>query len=204
MEQPSPPYRALSYPPSHYARNCLQPVPTWDLYKHIMMFDECGLTFLGPWVPMVDDYLEDPFLPQDPEEILKDWNENKVPVMIGFTKEDGLLYITRFIKDPEFVKHFFENWDTCAPINILGKESHLISEEDIEYVNNLRKSYSSNSDQIEPDELTTLFTDAVFALSSHKVAKYLARSNKSVYKYIFSYRGKQIQYFMNFFFILPF
>eukprot|EP00092_Neocalanus_flemingeri_P021127 GFUD01022894.1.p1 GENE.GFUD01022894.1~~GFUD01022894.1.p1 ORF type:complete len:581 (+),score=136.25 GFUD01022894.1:59-1801(+) len=203
------PYTSLSNPPAHYARSlatavgcsgpdtvgCLQSASPGDLYKHILMFDECsvradlGLTFPGPWVPVVDNYLEEPFLPRDPEEILKDGKENKVPVMIGFTKEDGLLYTTRFIKDPEFEKHFNDNWDTCAPINLLGKESHAISDQDIEYVNNLRKSYSSNSDQIKPAELTTLFTDAVFGLSTHKVAKYLAQSNKSVYKYIFSYRG---------------
>jgi len=202
-------YTKISNPPAHYAKelaaavgcagpdtlDCLQSVAPGDLYKQIMMFNECsvrddvGLTFPGPWVPIVDDYLEEPFVPNDPEKILKNGKEAKIPVMIGFAKEDGLLYSTRFIKDPDFKKHFMDNWNTCAPINILGKETNFISEQDIEYVNNLVEAYTDNTDETEPAPLTTIFTDAVFGLSSHKVAGYLAENNKNVFKYIFSYKG---------------
>merc|ERR1712215_632408 len=85
------PYTALSHPPSHYAAHlaskvgcsgqnlltCLQATSPPDLYKHLFVFDECairadlGLTFPGPWVPVVDDYVEESFLPKDPQEILK-------------------------------------------------------------------------------------------------------------------------------------
>ena len=82
-----------------------------------------------------------------------------------------------------------DNWNTCAPINILGKETNFISEQDIEYVNNLVEAYTDNTDETEPAPLTTIFTDAVFGLSSHKVAGYLAENNKNVFKYIFSYKG---------------
>ena len=193
------PYTSLSNPPSYYGKRlsaavgcsendieCLQNVPVHDLHKHVMMFNECSiredisLTFPGPWVPVVDQYLDDPFLPDTPENIINDGKEAVVPVMIGFTKEDGLLYTTRFIKDKEFEKYFEDNWNTCGPTNLLGKESELITERDIEYVTNLRKSYET---------LTTLFTDAIFAIPSHRMAHQLAARNNQVYKYIFSYRG---------------
>ena len=93
----------------------------------------------------------------------------------------NVILITRFIKHPEFEKHFHESWNTCAPVNLLGKESDLITKEDIEYVTHLADSYQ---------DLTALFTDAMFALSSDKVAEHLVQRNSHVYQYIFSYRGQ--------------
>ena len=92
-----------------------------------------------------------------------------------------IIFITRFIKYAEFGKHFHDNWNTCAPVNFLGKESDLITKEDIEYVTHLADSYQ---------DLTALFTDAMFALSSDKVAEHLVQRNSHVFKYIFSYRGQ--------------
>ena len=117
--------------------------------------------------------------------------------MIGFTKEEGLVYTTRFINHPEFDKHFRDNWNTCAPISLFGKESNLISEEDVKYANNPKESYTFTDGEIELADLTTLFTDANFALSSHRVAKHLPQRNMHVYKYVFSYRGQKTNNIIN-------
>ena len=195
------PYTKVNNPPAHYAMrlsravgcsgadvsDCLRNIPVNTLYNNIMMFDECslradiGLTFPGPWVPVVDNYVDKPFIAEAPEDILETGKENKVPTMIGFTKEDGLLFTSRFIKDKDFKNFFLENWESCGPINLLGKETSFITKEDVAYVNNLRDKY--------PKDLTDLFTDAIFARSSHIIANKFSQRNKHVYKYIFSYKG---------------
>jgi len=203
------PFTAVSNPPAQYARSlatavgcsgpdiltCLQTVSPRTLFNQHLMFDECSirsdwkLTFPGPWVPVVDSYLQDPFLPQDPEETMKSENISHVPLIIGYNEEDGLLFTTRFLKEQAFEEHFNANWNTCAPINLLGIESDHITGEDLEYINSLAKSYSGSSDHMQSSDRTRLFTDAIFALSTHRVAKYLTQKNSTVYKYQFAYRG---------------
>ena len=45
-----------------------------------------------------------------------------MPVMVGFMEQDGLLYNTRFLKDPEFADAFAGNWSRCGPVSLLGRE----------------------------------------------------------------------------------
>jgi len=199
------PYTALRKPPSHYARSlsaelgcpvsedplpCLQSLSPSHIYKHLLLFNSCsvrddlGLSYPGPWVPGVDKATQEPFLPRDPEEVLRSGADNGVPVMIGFNSEEGLLYTSRFQKDPDFQTRFQTDWDSCAPINFLGLELDQVTVDDVSRVNTLRSSYSPGN-----PGLTDMFTDAVFASSSHQVARLLCRNKRTVYKYLFTYRG---------------
>ena len=146
----------------------------------------------GPWVPVVDAYTSDPFLPDKPETLHRQNKINQVPVMIGRTDAEGLLWTARLVTDDQFKSKFIDNWSTCGPINILGKASANITEEDQRFVNNLVTNYNGGEvNDIEPHHLQDLLTDAMFGLDTHKVARHLVNTgNKSVYKYYFSYSGE--------------
>ena len=147
------------------------------------------MIFTGPWIPIIDKYSSDPFLPQSPETLFAKNKIADVPVMLGFTSEDGLLKTSRFVQDKTFAEHFRNNWDTCAPINILGKEIDNITDSDVKYVNNIIEKYK-DATGAEDIEMTSVFTDALFGLSTHKVSQHLVKGgNKSVFKYYFSYIG---------------
>ena len=47
----------------------------------------CFLSIAGPWVPIVDDFASEPFLPAHPETLLKQDKVSKVPIMLG--PDDG-------------------------------------------------------------------------------------------------------------------
>eukprot|EP00092_Neocalanus_flemingeri_P017124 GFUD01018520.1.p1 GENE.GFUD01018520.1~~GFUD01018520.1.p1 ORF type:complete len:581 (-),score=109.13 GFUD01018520.1:68-1810(-) len=175
---------------------CLQTVPLKSLYASLLMFDQdcplredVGLAFLGPWKPSVDSFIEKPFLPKDPEDILKNGEDNNVPAIVGFNQEDGLLFTTRFLKDPDIGHSFIENQKICGPIYFLGKEKELINEKDIEQSERLIQSYSNSETNATFAELTDLFTDSVFGVGSHKLSNYLVENKRRVFKYIFSYSG---------------
>jgi len=198
------PYTALRRPPSHYARDlaeaagcgdksplvCLRDLPARKLYLHLFLFDSCsvrtdlGLTYPGPWVPWVDSSLSQPFLPKDPAEVLRKGEDKALPVMVGFNSEEGLLYTTRFTKSPDFETKFLTDWTSCGPINFLGKEKDAVTEDDIAKVDTLRANYPPGT-----PGLTDMFTDAIFAASSHQVARWLAGHGRPVYKYYFTYKG---------------
>ena len=64
----------------------------------------------GPWVPVVDSFLDSPFLPAEPE-VLQRQNATaaRVPVMLGFTSEDGLLFTSRLVADTQFNARFISD-----------------------------------------------------------------------------------------------
>merc|ERR1712112_73048 len=73
--------------------------------------------------------------------------------------------------------------------NILGKEIENITDTDVKYMGNIIEKYRDATGR-EDIEMTAVFTDALFGLSTHKVSQYLVKgANKSVFKYYFSYIG---------------
>lgn len=142
---------------------------------------------------MVDSFTSDPFLPDKPEILHRQKRINQVPLMIGRTDAEGLLWTSRLVTDDQFRSKFVDNWSTCGPINILGKASANITEEDRRFVNNLVTNYNGGGEvsDIQPQHLQDLLTDAMFGLDTHQVARHLVNTgNKSVFKYYFSYTGK--------------
>ena len=55
------------------------------------------------WKPINDvRFARDPFFPGgDPKEAMKSGRVANVPVMVGFTKHEGLINTVRLLKDPE-------------------------------------------------------------------------------------------------------
>ena len=212
------PYLNLARQPGHYADKlavsvgcedtedreavlrCLQSVPVKELQNKLYMFEDgenimsdLGLTYPGPWLPVTDfSYTRSPFLPQSARHLLEGNKWNKVPVMLGFTSEDGLLSTSRLYRDSAYFDKFKHNWDTFGPFNILGKEVANITESDVDYVTGLLAAYSSKPvSQAGPEDLTDLFTDSMFGLSTHRLARTLVSGgHQHVYKYIFSYKGE--------------
>merc|ERR1719206_199903 len=175
---------------------CLRSVPAQELYEQMQIFDkdcplrsDLGFTHIGPWKPVIDSFIERPFLPKAPEEILKNREENPVPCIIGFNKEEGLLLSTRFLKDPHIHEYFIKNKDICAPVYLLGKDKEVAKEEDIAAADKLIQSYSKSGINTSFAEYTDLFTDAIFAAGTHKLVNYLVKNNRKVFKYIFAYQG---------------
>ena len=92
-----------------------------------------------------------------------------------------------------FGPRFRDDWATCGPVNLLGLEAAAITAEDAARVDTLMERYTGAA-QLPASgtsaQLTALFTDAVFGLTTHNVARALVEAgNTQVYKYYFSYSG---------------
>ena len=113
--------------------------------------------------------------------------------MLGFTSEDGLLSTSRLYRDPPALQRLRENWRTEGPYNILGKAVVNISQADVDHVNFLLTQYTDKPvAELEPGDLTELFTDALFGVSTHSMAQLLvSHSKQEVYKYLLSYKGER-------------
>ena len=210
------PYLNMARPAAHYSHQlaravgcshstsdtlrCLQSVPAGQLYSKLFMFEDgenlmtdMALTFPGPWLPIRDSFSRRPFIPDCPEKLIREGKWNEVPIMLGFTSEDGLLATSRLYRDPPALERLRENWRTEGPYNILGLAVANISQADVDHVNFLLTQYTDNKPvgQLQPGDLTELFTDALFGVSTHRMAQLLvSHSQRGVYKYLLSYRGE--------------
>ena len=92
-----------------------------------------------------------------------------------------------------FGPRFREDWATCGPLNLLGLEAAAITAKDAARVDTLMERYTGAAQPPASGtsaQLTALFTDAVFGLTTHNVARALVEGgNTQVYKYYFSYSG---------------
>ena len=110
-------------------------------------------------------------------------------MLLGFLEQDGLLYTTRFLKEPAFAESFARNWSVCGPASLLSMDAAARSDQDQETVDRLALEYKV----LRPDgtlatngtEMTDLLTDAVFAESTFRLSHLLARHNRPVYRYSF-------------------
>ena len=67
-----------------------------------MHFSASGLPFPTIWSPVDDHQMHsDTFFSDNPWEIILSNTQQKVPLMIGTMKDEGLLFTSTFIKNPE-------------------------------------------------------------------------------------------------------
>ncbi len=109
-----------------------------------------------------------------------------VPVMVGFMENDGLLYTTRFMKDPAFTASFTANWSACAPVSLLGLSEAHLTQADQQMAERLVQLYGVRRPDaslvLNGTELTELMTDGIFAEGSYRLSQYLTRINRPVYR----------------------
>ena len=111
-----------------------------------------------------------------------------MPVMVGFMEQDGLLYTTRFLKDPEFADAFAGNWSRCGPVSLLGREEEEEKgERALQLTDRLAREYGAlrqdGSLRLNGTGMTDLMTDSVFAESSFRLSQHLVRLKRPVYRY---------------------
>ena len=169
---------------------CLQSTPLKQILDQTFMFDDCNmrddfsLVYPGPWVPVPDLYADRSFVPGPPEQLVRQGRGARVPVLLGFTDHEGLLYTTRFMKEPAFKQFFTTNLNTCIPVNLFGLMKEDITERDIEEGNRLVREYGAmEGDQVVTTAMTDLLGDAVFWRDGHRLSTILAEQNYTVYRY---------------------
>ena len=113
----------------------------------------------------------DPFFHRDPGQLsLKgEFISEGIPIMVGVTKDEGLLVTTEFLKQPETFDHFSGNWHKCRTQHMFSK---LNSAETTPPADEVEEFYFG-SKNLELDlnkhftNLTNMFTDVMFSAKNH-------------------------------------
>ncbi|XP_044731315.1 uncharacterized protein LOC123294258 [Chrysoperla carnea] len=127
--------------------------------------------------PNVEPNIPSAFLPDTPENILREGRFNDVPIMIGVTDTEGLLMDMHFFI--EFKKYQFDN-DVLIP---RGLQEKLKSKEEIvKTVKKIKEFYKITDIK----SMTDYWTDVLFAHQSQVFATEFSRkASNPVYNYLF-------------------
>ena len=164
------------------------------------MADILALTTLGElssvWLPVPDsDFTSGPFLPGNPEELMKAGEfDTDIEVIMGTTKDEGILMLLTVLANPSLWPSYRENFDIYGPqslFNIVNISE--ITENDVKNAHTIVEYYVGSVDNINEEHkqgMFDMFTDAGFLYGTYKTIQYLLEQGVTVYQYILTYRGE--------------
>jgi len=171
---------------------CLQEIPAQELIEgtgldpNDWLNGQNHLTFM----PVVDHFCSNPFMPIHPLEALKTGAYNKVPFMSGTTKEEGAAVLMMMWDSLEQME---ENWNTMGPSFLgIGKSWNASDiDEETKMIAQIIKKYYTGDDftQENKDSLTAMFGDGLFHASDQKTVSLMSEGSSPVFNYLLTYKG---------------
>ncbi|KPJ17074.1 Esterase FE4 [Papilio machaon] len=137
--------------------------------------------------PCIENFHEgiEPFLTESPTDILKNGENQKLPVLTGFANMEG---ISRLIQFGKWRTAMTENFSEFLPVDLKFSDEKLKEEIAKEIKQHYFKGEEVNLENIQ--SYVNYFSDSMFKYSIMKSAKHhAATSNKPTYLYEFAYVG---------------
>jgi len=165
--------------------SCLQNVP----HEALLAVTSEGVDIIPDIIffPTVDKYSSDPVFPVDYLTAMKTGYFNKVPIMTGTMKNEGLLSV------PEYDLN--KDWEKEGPKNLFIQTSFNASEvtdDEILQAQLMKRFYTGKRGNLNDSivEFYEMLTDSMFLSPDQKVAE-LASKYVPVYNYRLTYAGEQ-------------
>ena len=148
----------------------------------------------NPWLPIIDEkFTNEPFLSDNPVEIVKNGKYNRMPIIVGQAKNEGIYYASKFIKKPDYLDALEANWSVIGSTLLLNKSSDDISEKDVAIINKIKEFYFGTENEIGKENLEQ-FIEMVgdcycFGPNEYFSNLVLNTSAQPLYTYSFDYHG---------------
>ena len=130
------------------------------------------------WQPTGDDqYAKNPLFKTHPRSIIANGQFNKVPIMIGAAKDEGLLYSTPCVHNPEKCKELYiKDYQNCASKTFLGQYSDgALSKSLLQKTKEIAEFYFKNEVDFESPvgfgNFSDAFGDSGFLYGTHDMAE---------------------------------
>jgi len=137
--------------------------------------------------------VEGDFLPDIPTKLMERGEYNHVDVMIGMTKDEGLLQTVQFELNPDLYGAAIFLWDNLGPMFLFGRHGDFDRlPEDAERLKTFTQYYLGSRFNINKEHfqnLTDMISDAYIWYGSHKHAQFAAANGDNVYQYQFNFKG---------------
>ena len=132
---------------------CLQEKSLEDIYAQMFMFDQCQFQWELPypltWTPSDDSkHSKSPFFTQHPRQMLENGDFNVVPMMMGETRDEGLVFMAGLEFDQDKLNMFNDNLDQCLAVHMLGEYFHKTLPPNIQFKVEKLKQFYLHGNQI--------------------------------------------------------
>jgi len=206
------PFCCLNKHPAHYAHKLcekfgvnpnepiekvlaeLQDLPAIDLQESHNMFEEFVRAPL-PFKPIVDGGLvPDPFLPEEPMELLKKGQFNKVPLIMGTNQDEGMLIKAFYDRQENSYEEGWKDFDVIGALAFFAKEKDEVTKEEEKLVNQYIKKHfkgtTFSSSQAGKDALVEMYGDFLFGAPADLTARLMSRQMElPIYYYLYTTPG---------------
>ena len=91
---------------------------------------------------MDKDYTEEPFLADHPFELVAKGDVNKMPILMGRTRDEGVFYMASFLQNSDLWRHLRRNWNLVGAMILLNKNADEFDEKhDSDVMQKIRDFY---------------------------------------------------------------
>lgn len=149
-----------------------------------------------PFKPIVDkDLVDDPVFPEEPMNLIKSGNYNKVPLVVGANQNEGLLIKGFYERNPAKYEEAYENWKEIGPLAFFHREKDEYNEEESKICIDYRKKYFGDTRFASTGEGSRLLVQMYGDLMFHGPADLLCRTlveqdpEIPVYGYMYNHQG---------------
>ncbi|XP_055854089.1 juvenile hormone esterase-like [Episyrphus balteatus] len=169
---------------------CIKETPFEDFLKTFDKMFDFGYHPMLNWRPVIEkDFGQERFLTDDPVAALEQGNFQKIPLIVGMTKDEFARIAYYNLKDEKIAKKMNENWEEIAPI-MLHYRNVTNSKENS---NLLRDAYHMDKEIIPGttpfEPFGKLYSDGVIGFPVHRFV-HLVGKYTPVHYYCFSYKGR--------------
>ena len=147
-----------------------------------------------PFKAIVDGGLvDDPFLPKEPLDMLKEGDFAKVPLMMGTNKDEGLLIQAFYERDPKKRDEAWNNWSKIGPLAFFHREADEDREEESKLCMEYRDKHFGEKFSVSSshESFTQMYGDLMFTAPADMAAKLIAGHDNAgpVYHYLYNHQG---------------
>ena len=168
---------------------CLSEVDGATLNKPLFKENEFEI-WRKQFKPIVDDFASKPFMPKEPLEIIESGDFNKVPLIVGSNKHEGLMFM---LFNPNLQEDLRSRFNDYIPNTLLYRETDSYDEGTTKFAQMVKNEFEGRAPDLETDDkytLIELYGDTFGNYASTKFARMMAeKSNTSVYEYRYHHVG---------------
>ena len=173
----------------------LQSKDAAELQRLTNMFEEF-IRYPMPFKPIVDkDLVDDPLIPDEPITLIKEGRYNKVPMMIGTNKNEGLLIKGFYARNLAKYDEAYDNWETVGPLATFHREKDEVTEEESKTCQDYRDRHFRGQrfghQGKESELLVRMYGDMMFTFPADLLSKMMSSQEDSppLYQYIYNHQG---------------
>ena len=108
----------------------LQTVRADHILAAQLMFADWDHVSPLPWVAIPDSFCSNPIMPLSFQDAVKRGELEKMPVMQGLCRDDGMILTAPFFRSPDRWDALRQDWESLAPLIYLGRERDLVTDRD--------------------------------------------------------------------------